>query len=485
MTTFNDQPVMAMQHVEDDPVNMSRALDPFTVTVHNGFMPLQTPQTELPKAFDPLIKLSERMAIVKEDGTPGLLASYQLGPTIDLSDALPDLTDEIDNVLTKDGHPDLVTITAIFRDYAFLASAYLLEPCWERWSKDSEQGYGLGRQRLPRNLAGPLTKTAKLINMPPFMSYVAYSTYNYRFADPSIGTSKYDNLRLVRAFEHGLDPKSSEAGFVLTHVDMVKHSPSLIKGTYDMLKSVEANAGPSDVTDAFHHMLEAMERIEGSMETMWANSRPKDYIQYRTFIFGITNQSMFPHGVIYEGENNDEPMSFRGESGANDSIIPLLDNLLQIPMPQNPLTNILKDFRSYRPKPHREFLEYVRQRADEVGVKEHCCKDAGTTVLYLRLLNHVRSFRWRHWLFAREYIIRRSSHPTATGGSPIVTWLPNQLFAVMELMRTVWQGLSAEEQVNAGKTVNEMMENVEDQRDKLQKEVERWCQERDPAASQA
>jgi indoleamine 2,3-dioxygenase len=150
-----------LQHVEDDPANMSRTLDPFTVTTSNGFMPLQTPETKLPKAFDPLIRLCERMPIVKEDGSPGLLASYQLGPTIDLSDALPDLTDEIDNLLV-DGKPDLVAATAVFRDYAFLASAYLLEPCWEKWSKDSQQGYGLGRQRLPRNLAGPLTKTAKL-----------------------------------------------------------------------------------------------------------------------------------------------------------------------------------------------------------------------------------------------------------------------------------------------------------------------------------
>jgi indoleamine 2,3-dioxygenase len=150
-----------LQHVEDDPTNMSRTLDPFTVTTSNGFMPLQTPETKLPKAFDPLIRLCERMPIIKEDGSPGLLASYQLGPTIDLSDALPDLTDEIDNLLV-DGKPDLVAATAVFRDYAFLASAYLLEPCWEKWSKDSQQGYGLGRQRLPRNLAGPLTKTAKL-----------------------------------------------------------------------------------------------------------------------------------------------------------------------------------------------------------------------------------------------------------------------------------------------------------------------------------
>lgn len=152
----------AMQHIDDDPATMSRALDPFTVTSSNGFMPLQTPQIKLPKAFDPLIDLAENMPIVKEDGSPGLLATYQLGPTIDLTDILPDLTDEIDDLLTDDGKPDLVLATAIFRDYAFLSSAYLLEPCWERWSKDAQGGYGLGRQRLPRNLAGPLTKTAKL-----------------------------------------------------------------------------------------------------------------------------------------------------------------------------------------------------------------------------------------------------------------------------------------------------------------------------------
>lgn len=125
---------------------------------------------------------------------------------------------------------------------------------------------------------------------------------------------------------------------------------------------------------------------------------------------------MFPNGVIYEGENNNEPLSFRGESGANDSIIPLLDSLLQIPMPQNPLTDILKAFRSYRPLPHRQFLAYVQERSEEIGVRDYCCQDIDTAVLYLRLLDHVRSFRWRHWLFAREYIIKKTGHPTATGG---------------------------------------------------------------------
>ena len=236
--------------------------------------------------------------------------------------------------------------------------------------------------------------TGTMLDIPAFMSYAAaYSLYNYRFEDSSIGTSRYDNLRLVRAFERGLDPNSSEAGFVLTHVDMVKHSSTLVNGAVSLLDSVSAGSGPEEVTDAFHLLLEAMQHIEASMETMWANSKPKHYISYRTFIFGITSQSMFPDGVIYEGENDGKPMFFRGESGANDSMIPLLDHLLQIPMPTNPLTDILKDFRSYRPKPHREFLAYVRQTAEEVGVRDYCCKDAGTAVLYLKVLDHVRSFR--------------------------------------------------------------------------------------------
>lgn len=74
--------------------------------------------------------------------------------------------------------------------------------------------------------------------------------------------------------------------------------------------------------------------------------------------------------------------------------------------------------------------------------------------------------------------MRRTAHPTATGGSPIVTWLPNQLFAVMELMRSVWESIGEEEKREQGKMVNEMMENVYDSYEKLDKEVERWCQDR-------
>lgn len=62
----------------------------------------------------------------------------------------------------------------------------------------------------------------------------SYALFNYRLVDESRGL-EYDNLRLIRAFECGLDPESSEAGFVLVHIAMVKESGALIEGAAEML----------------------------------------------------------------------------------------------------------------------------------------------------------------------------------------------------------------------------------------------------------
>ena len=59
-----------------------------------------------------------------------------------------------------------------------------------------------------------------------------------------------------------------------------------------------------------------------------------------------------------------------------------------------------------------------------------------------------------------------------------MTWLPNQLFAVMDLMSTVWDGIADADKETQPKFVSEMMANVGDQRVRLSREVERWCQER-------
>lgn len=147
-------------HIHDDPASLPRSLDPFTITTSTGFLPYCTSPTTLPDAFKPLMDLLDRMPVVRQGGSPGLLAKYELGPAVETE--LPDLTDEVDKLVTADGSRDLYMVTAVFRDYSFLASAYLLEPCWENWCKAPENGYGLGRDKLPKAVARPMYHCAQL-----------------------------------------------------------------------------------------------------------------------------------------------------------------------------------------------------------------------------------------------------------------------------------------------------------------------------------
>lgn len=65
---------------------------------------------------------------------------------------------------------------------------------------------------------------------------------------------------------------------------------------------------------------------------MWGNSKPQEYLSFRVFIFGITSQSMFPNGVVYDGVLDNKPLNFRGESGANDSMVRILPSSTETTM---------------------------------------------------------------------------------------------------------------------------------------------------------
>ncbi|KAI0844733.1 indoleamine 2,3-dioxygenase family protein [Daldinia vernicosa] len=468
------------------------SLPAFMVSTTRGFLARMDPLVTLPPEFEPVETLLQEMPVQTQSGKPGLLATGQLGDTV--LKTLPDLTEQIEKY-----HDNLPMMNALYRDYSFLASAFLLEPCHMRFIKG--EPYGLGRSFLPAQLSRPIVRCAELAGFKPFMEYAgSYALFNYRLQNPDAGL-EYSNLRLIRAFEHGLDPASSEAGFVLVHIDMVKNSGPLVSGTMSCLRALDNSEGVSALqqrtsfNEGLRTVVDAMKKVNGVMETMWMKSKPRSYTSFRTFIFGITSQSMFPDGVVYEGVNDGKPLSFRGESGANDTMIPLMDNLLQIEMPDTPLTEILKDFRDYRPSNHRQFLAEVKRCSEELHVKEFALAigaEHNSTIgsehrelikesrrLWLHALNQVRDFRWRHWCFAREYILKQTSHPTATGGSPIVTWLPNQLQAVMEEMTEIANSVGARTgSMELGSEHRDIMDLVDRQNQSLQKEVEKYCRER-------
>lgn len=104
----------------------------------------------------------------------------------------------------------------------------------------------------------------------PFMEYAgSYALYNYRLVDPSRGLD-YDNLRLIRAFEHGLDHHSSEAGFVLVHVAMVKESGPLVAGAMNTLAACDRNDRQA-FNDGLNQVVDALTEVNRVMNSKSEN----------------------------------------------------------------------------------------------------------------------------------------------------------------------------------------------------------------------
>lgn len=121
---------------------------------------------------------------------------------------------------------------------------------------------------------------------------------------------------------------------------------------------------------------------------------------------------MFPNGVIFEGVSED-PQYYRGETGAQDSIIPSCDNFLQLSRryPNNELTEYLVDLRFYRPQDHRKYLEWVESASDAADVAATAMRSSRPALALLQNLHQVQTVRSMHWSMTKKYIIERTPPP--------------------------------------------------------------------------
>jgi indoleamine 2,3-dioxygenase len=55
----------------------------------------------------------------------------------------------------------------------------------------------------------------------------------------------------------------------------------------------------------------------------------------------------------------------------------------------------------------------------------------------LGILEQIYHFRNGHWQFVQKYIMANTPYAKATGGTPITSWLPNQITAVLQQMDAV------------------------------------------------
>ena len=405
-------------------MNLDRYSDNFFEVNHlNGFLPKKSPLAVLPERYNELQVLIDEMPIKKANGQDGLLAIEGA-----IEDAVKKLKNYKDLVKNED---DIFINQALFRAYAFLASAYLLAP--SHFSFQKTKKYGKAHRVLPSQISEPFVLVSKKLDVYPFLDYhYAYSLGNYVKIDDSKGY-EWENLAMAAKFS-GMD---DERGFIMLHVDINQHSPQLVGSILDFINAKD-NHG---VNKSLNNCLSSMKNINERRQIMWEASRWKHYNDFRVFIMGIKgNDEIFGDGVIYEGVSK-EPVQYRGQTGAQDNIIPTADIFTGVIdyYPSNDLTKYLLDLRSYRPKCIQNFLSDLKDEMKENRLFSYIKKtnnEEGLCIL-IQILDEIYYFRNGHWQFVQKYIMSNTKYAKATGGTPIISWIPNQITAVLNYMSDV------------------------------------------------
>jgi len=387
----------------------------------NGFLPIGKPLDKLPKKYDIINSILDNMKISNLDGylNKGILADK-------INSDLP-----VFNLKEID---DVQLLSALQRDYSFLASAYSLETCHNSLVESDQKHYGIARDLLPPQLSIPLITLSEKNNTFPWLDYAYGYGLNNAILQDGMDPTNYNSYKTIRTF----NGHESEQGFINVHVAMVAQSPMLLKYQEESFKSL-SNNDRDQFNINLHNHYKSLHSIVNTLQQMWKASNYKEYLSFRTFIMGqIGNEKCYPTQQIkYDTGTNIELHSYRGETGAQDSIIPSVDSFLSLNYPVNKLTEYLFDLRKYRPKDHQEYIDFVKQNSNDLKLKEYCLADSQTSLILLKNLNCLRMFRKKHWNLTKKYIIQTIKHPVATGGTPITTWLPNQLGSTLEYMEIV------------------------------------------------
>ena len=290
---------------------------------------------------------------------------------------------------------------------------------------------------LPAQLARPWHEVARRLGRPPVLSYASYALDNWRRLDRT-KPIQIDNIVLLQNFLAGLD----EEWFVVIHIQIERQAGPGLMG---LLRSMSGAAKDSDdeVLLGLKSLAMAQTVMRDSLLRMKERCDP--YVYYnrvRPYIHGWKNSPTLPNGLAYADVESyaGQPQQFRGETGAQSSIVPCFDAGLGITHAPGPLTTYLLEMRDYMPPRHRSFLEALERTTDNLGrpllagyVRDRKSRNSELWSAYCACIDLLAQFREIHIGYADQYIFSQhqahASNPTAvgTGGTPFMQYLQKHL----------------------------------------------------------
>lgn len=282
---------------------------------------------------------------------------------------------------------------------------------------------------IPDNIAVPWYEVATTLGRPPVLSYASHALNNWRRLDPEQGI-ELSNISRLANFLGGLD----EEWFVLIHIAIEAQAAPGIQACVALQGALGTGDIPT-VVDSLSTIANVMAKLVSILDRMVEKCDPYIYyLRVRSFIFGWESNPALPDGVHYGGVVDWKGVGrkFRGETGAQSSIIPSLDAVLSLRFETNdPFSRHLLELRNYMPPLHRKFVELLEANDSKLRCRDFVLhsNDALMIETYNAAVQQVYRFRILHLKLAGMYIAKQQSglpsNPTGTGtgGTPFMAYL--------------------------------------------------------------
>lgn len=255
---------------------------------------------------------------------------------------------------------------------------------------------------LPASLAVPLCRACTLLGRPPILSYDGYVLYNWRRRNRG-GPVALGNIDTLQDFVSLYD----EHWFILVHVEIEAIAAHILDAVARIHQAQSGHDAAAVDT--------ALRRIAAAVTDQAAVLRRiPEHMDHRIYHRTFRKYIRFFEDVHYEGVLR-EPLSYRGETGAQSSILPLLTGLMKIHHRTSTLTRHLAALRDYMPAEHRTLIGSVERLPD--------LRELASPACFNRVLDAMAEFREIHFGWAEQYIHRHTDDPRGTGGTPYMPWL--------------------------------------------------------------
>ncbi|KAG2450623.1 hypothetical protein HYH02_004463 [Chlamydomonas schloesseri] len=298
---------------------------------------------------------------------------------------------------------------------------------------------------LPAVLAVPWARAAAAVGMPPVLTYATYNLLNWRRLDPSL-PPLLDNLASINNFLGGPD----EEWFRLVHVDIEARAGPAVAGLA-RLQQAAAQDDAGGVLLGLGAISAALRAMQATLARIGERCEPQQYYtRVRPPIAGWRNSPQLPQGLVYEGMYGGAPVQLYGATGAQSSVVPAFDRVLDIRHEQGRLRDYLDAMVAHMPPPHRAFLARLaaanandntnmglrggQQPAAAANVRSYVLAAAASGSSHSRggelrdaydcAVEELERFRSLHRAVAQRFIVQPASATAPSSASPAAASRP-------------------------------------------------------------